>query len=247
MMNKMQKNRDREKKTALICACASRSFIPKEKVASLAAVLKQADYTVKIEADLCRRAMRPAEEEAVDLLFACHERAVRALLAWQGVEAGKLVNLREGSSEELLAQAGLACPASPADLPGAADYLRQIAGFPREEGCDAWYPVIDKSRCSACGKCHDFCLFGVYAIEGRVVQVVQPQNCKNNCPACARICPKRAIIFPKYDKSPINGGEAEEETFDPQAMDAMYRERLRYKLQQRRERGSLLKMKGGRP
>jgi ferredoxin len=35
--------------------------------------------------------------------------------------------------------------------------------------------------------------------------VANPSSCKNNCPACARICPETAIIFPKSGESPING------------------------------------------
>ena len=34
-----------------------------------------------------------------------------------------------------------------------------------------------------------------------------PANCKTNCPACARICPQVAIVFPKHKTSPINGDE----------------------------------------
>jgi hypothetical protein len=48
------------------------------------------------------------------------------------------------------------------------------------------------------------------------------------------MCPSQAIIFPKYEKSPINGGTAQEETFSPEEMDRMYHERLRMRLQQRR-------------
>jgi NAD-dependent dihydropyrimidine dehydrogenase PreA subunit len=63
----------------------------------------------------------------------------------------------------------------------------------------AWYPVIDYSRCSSCGQCAEFCLFGVYEKKDGLVKVIHPQGCKNNCPACARICPQTAIIFPKYE------------------------------------------------
>ena len=54
-----------------------------------------------------------------------------------------------------------------------------------------------------------FCLFGVYEVgeNGRVV-VKEPGNCKPGCPACARVCPEAAIMFPKYASAPINGGEA---------------------------------------
>ena len=31
------------------------------------------------------------------------------------------------------------------------------------------------------------------------------ESCKTNCPACSRVCPEAAIIFPKYASGPING------------------------------------------
>jgi ferredoxin len=73
----------------------------------------------------------------------------------------------------------------------------------------------------------------VYDIEAGEITVKQPQNCKNNCPACARICPAKAVIFPKYEKSPINGGLEDEE---PMTVDtkAVYADALRMRLQQRR-------------
>jgi ferredoxin len=40
--------------------------------------------------------------------------------------------------------------------------------------------------------------------------VKNPTSCKTDCPACARVCPETAIIFPKYSAPPINGGEAKE-------------------------------------
>ncbi len=64
-----------------------------------------------------------------------------------------------------------------------------------------WYPVIDGSRCVQCQHCLQFCLFGVYALdaEGKV-QVRSPDQCKTGCPACARVCPQGAIMFPLYEK-----------------------------------------------
>jgi NAD-dependent dihydropyrimidine dehydrogenase PreA subunit len=74
-----------------------------------------------------------------------------------------------------------------------------------------WYPVIDSSRCVQCRKCLGFCLFGVYAMDGDKVRVANPRACKNNCPACARVCPQLAIIFPKCKDSPINGAAIREQ------------------------------------
>ena len=72
-----------------------------------------------------------------------------------------------------------------------------------------WFPVVDYDRCQDCRQCLQFCLFGVYAAdEGGKVRVAKPENCKTGCPACARICPQAAIIFPKYAEGPISGDDA---------------------------------------
>lgn len=69
-----------------------------------------------------------------------------------------------------------------------------------------WYPVIDYSRCTNCMECIDFCLFGVYGIDGHERILVENQDeCKKGCPACSRVCPEHAIIFPEY-KSPAIAG-----------------------------------------
>jgi len=78
-----------------------------------------------------------------------------------------------------------------------------------------WYPVIDRDRCTGCGKCHDFCLFGVYDRDGRRVTIVQPDNCKPGCPACARVCPVGAIMFPEYEHDrAVSGAEVPEKARD---------------------------------
>ncbi len=69
-----------------------------------------------------------------------------------------------------------------------------------------WFPVIDYDRCTNCMQCLSFCLFGVYGVDEHAkIQVQNNDNCKTNCPACSRVCPEAAIMFPKYKGGPING------------------------------------------
>lgn len=71
-----------------------------------------------------------------------------------------------------------------------------------------WYPVIDFNRCTNCMECVDFCLFGVYGIDGaETILVEQPDNCRKGCPACSRVCPENAIIFPQHKAPAIAGAE----------------------------------------
>jgi Pyruvate/2-oxoacid:ferredoxin oxidoreductase delta subunit len=69
-----------------------------------------------------------------------------------------------------------------------------------------WYPVIDYSRCTNCMECLDFCLFGVYGVDTLDrIHVESQDNCKKGCPACSRVCPEHAIMFPDF-KSPAIAG-----------------------------------------
>lgn len=69
-----------------------------------------------------------------------------------------------------------------------------------------WYPVIDYSRCTNCMECIDFCLFGVYGVDQLdSILVEQPDNCRKGCPACSRVCPENAIIFPQHKTPGIAG------------------------------------------
>lgn len=73
-----------------------------------------------------------------------------------------------------------------------------------------WYPVIDYSRCTNCMECIDFCLFGVYGVDrGESILVEQPDNCRKGCPACSRVCPENAIIFPQHKSPAIAGAPVE--------------------------------------
>ena len=71
-----------------------------------------------------------------------------------------------------------------------------------------WYPIIDDSKCSACLECVNFCLFAVYAIGNDSRPFVdQPDACRDGCPACSRVCPSNAIMFPLYEDRAIAGYE----------------------------------------
>ena len=74
-----------------------------------------------------------------------------------------------------------------------------------------WFPVIDYSRCTNCMQCLSFCLFDVYGVNEGKIAVQNNDNCKTNCPACSRVCPEVAIMFPKYQSGPINGDVVNDE------------------------------------
>jgi NAD-dependent dihydropyrimidine dehydrogenase PreA subunit len=228
-------------KDITICVCTSRSVISRERVTEVSRQLAGAGYTIRYEADLCEKAISsPADmrEMAASVVIACYPRAVFALFNRWLLVPDRVIDLRNNSSEEALRNFSL-----PAGSVSPEGFDRNsIDALPARPGEDAWYPVIDKSRCCNCGKCHDFCLFGVYEIEEKTVKVRHPRNCKINCPACARTCPQKAVIFPKYPKSPINGGLTDEEAMGLDTK-ALYNEALRYRLSQRRAGVSLLKNK----
>jgi len=233
-----------QNKSVTICACTSRSFIDKNRVAEIAVSLEREGYTVRIEPDLCKKIMLASDDLtgiASGIIMACYPRAIRSHFHTLDLKPQTVLDIRNTTAQDIISQLDIP-PLSEVEMNQAKEpIMEQIKDLPIEAGTDAWYPVIDKERCIECGKCHDFCLFGVYSVEEGCVKVVKPQNCKNNCPACARMCPSKAVIFPKYEKSPINGGLEEEEQFDAGKMNAMYNERLRMKLQQRRASVSLLK------
>jgi Pyruvate/2-oxoacid:ferredoxin oxidoreductase delta subunit len=86
-------------------------------------------------------------------------------------------------------------------------------------GWKPWFPVIDYQRCTNCMQCMSFCLFDVYGVstEGKI-KVQNQNNCKTDCPACSRVCPEVAILFPKYRFGPINGDEVSADDVRREAM-----------------------------
>jgi len=123
-----------------------------------------------------------------------HPRPAECLLRHHGIDdAAAVCMAAHGAPEECAEQA-------PAGTPGP---VREL----QTDTADRWYPVLDESRCIHCGQCHEFCLFGVYERDAAgKVTVAQPDHCKPGCPACSRICPRGAIVFPLYDKDDAIAG-----------------------------------------
>jgi Pyruvate/2-oxoacid:ferredoxin oxidoreductase delta subunit len=106
-----------------------------------------------------------------------------------------------------------------AAIVGLVDHARSAVQTPAPGTWKPWFPVIDYSRCTNCMQCLSFCLFEVYGVskEGKI-QVQNQPNCKTECPACSRVCPEVAILFPKYRHSPINGDEVNTDDIRREAM-----------------------------
>jgi Pyruvate/2-oxoacid:ferredoxin oxidoreductase delta subunit len=95
---------------------------------------------------------------------------------------------------------------APEQVADVVDAVRDEVFAARPGEWKPWFPVIDYDRCTNCMQCLSFCLFGVYGVDRESrLQVQNQDNCKTNCPACSRVCPEAAIMFPKYKAGPING------------------------------------------
>jgi NAD-dependent dihydropyrimidine dehydrogenase PreA subunit len=193
----------------LLCLCRHAEAIPRERVLGVLGGLRAAGVAAEAVDDLCGLAaegdplLRRIAEAEEPCVVACHARAIRWLFHAAGapldMSRTRLFDLRTLTAEEVL---------------GA--IVRSGAGTPPFELEEAeapdwqpWFPVIDYDRCTACRQCYGFCLFGVYELANGQVRVGKPANCKYGCPACARICPAGAIIFPKHQSDVISGGDAE--------------------------------------
>ena len=157
--------------------------------------------------------------------------ASRALVVLRGGDAASLSGNDRAHVARLLLERGLevACRrgegVSAADLgsdapDGLAARLADSAGAGAAPAAwKPWFPVIDYSRCTNCMQCLSFCLFDVYGVSAeRKIQVQNQSNCKTECPACSRVCPEVAIMFPKYRHSPINGEEIQSDDVRREAM-----------------------------
>jgi NAD-dependent dihydropyrimidine dehydrogenase PreA subunit len=216
----------------LLCRCGISNALPETHVEAAVALLREAPVPRMVVADLCGLACAArglcAEGDKARLLegflsqarrplvLGCEPLAMGSLLRWAGIEAPSethYLGLRQAHVLDTLRQVGREWQERPepegsrTEPPPChgTEFFHPATGVP----WIPWFPVIDRGQCIDCGKCHDFCLFGVYGRTGSRVEVANPANCKNNCPACARVCPAGAIIFAKFSKPPINGGKTE--------------------------------------
>lgn len=140
--------------------------------------------------------------------------ADRAALARLLLERGLEVSCRK---DEGLAT-GPGPGASPEGIAATLDGGAESAA-PTAKPWKPWFPVIDYSRCTNCMQCLSFCLFDVYGVsDDKKIQVQNQNNCKTDCPACSRVCPEVAIMFPKYRHGPINGEEVTSDDVRREAM-----------------------------
>lgn len=182
-------------------------------VSTLKVVLFEGEGTAQLDPEMRFKLAQRCLEEGLRLSRAtclCQIRAGEGenllLLARFGEQMKQ--NLHRITSDRLSAQ-----DITGQDIETVMGHVHSARGAMGPAGTDRWvpwFPVIDAEKCTHCGKCLSFCLFGVFkrSPEGKI-SVGRPGKCKTNCPACGRVCPAGAIVFPKYAQAPINGGHCE--------------------------------------
>ena len=193
-------------KQIFICGCEKDGKIEKSSVQKLISTLEDRNIAYTYIEDMCGTILKSPDDleslyNAKDaIVFGCQTRAMKHLVDNSGRKADgngtEYHHVEEEGRDELISA------------------LESNTGAPLKikysDSWKPWYPVIDYERCNGCRKCLNFCLFSVYSVEDDGTVVVSASaNCKDMCPACARVCPQNAIIFPKHAESPIDGGEGD--------------------------------------
>jgi len=200
-------------KKVVFCNCGAK-LISLDRLEGILNYLNEKGLQFVQISDLCGCSVNQKEEisnlfqeEDEFLIVACFPRSIRLLLEICGIQPELLkvdyLNFRELRDDQIFEKIDLF-------FSGETD-KNQFKEIKSDCEWPSWFPIIDHSRCNSCGQCSDFCLFGVYEKIDNKVVVVNPKGCKYNCPACARICPQIAIVFPKYEHS---GAIAGSETID---------------------------------
>ena len=213
----------------LYCHCAYAQVVPKATKDQVLRELADSGAEFEAVADLCEMSARkdPALKEYAACggmkIAACYPRAVKWLFAAAQSdlrEDAQVLNMRTQSAEDVLTGLlGEDRSAKPASVTKHAMAEALLAGEGGQSSWKPWFPVIDYKRCTNCMQCLSFCLFDVYGVskEGKI-QVQHETNCKTDCPACSRVCPEVAIMFPKYRSGPINGEEVSADDVRREAM-----------------------------
>ena len=203
----------KEAPNILFCNCAYLDATPQAVRGEVLEGLCRAGAAFEAVADLCELAARrdPVLGRLARArrlrIAACFPRAVRWLFAAAGAklpaEGVTIANMRAEPAKQVLESL-----LESIETPGRAVRVDRDALIAKPGHWVPWFPVIEYDRCTNCRQCLGFCLFGVFGLsaDGKV-EVRSPEKCKTNCPACARVCPTAAIIFPKYSSGPINGDE----------------------------------------
>lgn len=191
----------------LLCRCISNKLYNKDVVNKLIDYISSFEVNIYDIDDLCGLSVINKEQinkifnNEINIILSCYDRSIKSLTKDLNVDFNKikLVNIHKKTFEEIQSEIN--------DLKIKTG-KSQVTTIKIGNDWIPWFPVIDYSRCSNCKQCLNFCLFGVYSrSDDGKIKVTQPKNCKTNCPACARICPSIAIIFPKHNEAPINGDE----------------------------------------
>lgn len=191
----------------LFCRCKA-EVVSSEILNGISEHIKKLDVDVFELQDLCAFSIHEkdvlksiGEQFQQKIILACYPRAIKNMFRQNGIEFGdfEVLNFKELSSASIFS----ALQKKYHIKEGEARYQVQVSDLE----VPAWYPVIDESLCTLCGKCARFCLFGVYSFNKNSLKVVDPLACKNNCPACGRTCPTSAIMFPRLAENTVLAGD----------------------------------------
>ena len=198
----------KQKNCLIYCNCGA-GIITDEKKSSLAESLKKQNTEVFELHDICAISINEKDflnslenDYNKKFIVACYPRAIKNIFVQNNITFSnyEVINFRKLTAEKI--------------IEALEENLEESSVLPKYEikksslDVPAWYPVIDKSRCTLCGQCARFCVFGVYKFNKKSLEVVNPLSCKNNCPACGRTCPASAIIFPRLpENSTLSGAE----------------------------------------
>jgi len=203
------------KEKIVFCHCAYTRILPEATKQAVLDNLKRSGVAFEEVEDLCRMAARkdPDLNEVVEAdkvhIAACFPRAVKWLFHAAGTSLDEgnvqIHNMREDDAETISQR-------MVGEVPERETPLELAERQKPEDPWKPWFPVIDFDRCTNCMQCLSFCLFDVYGVsDDKQIQVQNPSKCKTDCPACSRVCPEAAILFPKYRAAPINGAEVSDE------------------------------------